>query len=505
MNILEKIKNISKARQLLELNKPIELMTNEEMGLEFGKRFEDIKKNNIIDDRSNQIIEMMLKKHSREKNKNSMIIFNFMSYVKSYDLRKDILKRYAKYIEEDMIDDFIRELKDMEHREISEDKIVKRQQRMNHVALNIRGTVEFIKRAVFKNRNKKQINYMRRIGSFRESRYNKLEEEAIGRFDEYEGIIYSENIDKIDLLEKIEQLPFPILESIYKNFDKNIQSEFLLQIMSRRGYLNFEDSEDEKKLIDELLKNVPEAQIKEEILKKGNFSFLKEKLGEKIKITAEDVKNFGRKYGTLNYCSTESLYDEEKSYTAIKIVEEIQALKDDSSRISFLFAYMYKMDKEEVDKLVFDASLDSDLKYAILQVAILKKTYSERIKIFDSLDDDMRERLVNSFTTENFERDKSDKDISAEEYINTILSKIDNNRLYDKYLISASHFEWIDLNKVFDVLKSASDKSLFDKVDNFLLLRFSDTQIKQIFDSAPDHIRERMLNLTRRKSNYTFR
>lgn len=110
MKIIKKITNIPKARKLLQENKPIELMSFEEIEIEFGKRIENIKKTKIIDERTNELIEKILCKSSREKSKNASIIFNLFFYTKDDDIRKQILTRYSKYIEEGQIDIFLTEL-----------------------------------------------------------------------------------------------------------------------------------------------------------------------------------------------------------------------------------------------------------------------------------------------------------------------------------------------------------------------------------------------------------
>ena len=99
-----------KERRLLQENKPIELMTFEEIDIEFSKRIENIKKTKIIDERTNQLLEQIFNKSSREKSKNASNILNLFFYTKDDNFRKQILTRYSKYIEEDQIDIFITEL-----------------------------------------------------------------------------------------------------------------------------------------------------------------------------------------------------------------------------------------------------------------------------------------------------------------------------------------------------------------------------------------------------------
>lgn len=68
MRIIENIKYKLKANKLLKLNKSLEELNDEELSLEFNIRLKEINRNKTIDNRSNEIIEMFLKRTTREKN-----------------------------------------------------------------------------------------------------------------------------------------------------------------------------------------------------------------------------------------------------------------------------------------------------------------------------------------------------------------------------------------------------------------------------------------------------
>ena len=114
MKIIDYFIYKKKANELLKLNKPIELMNDEELSIEFNGRLKEINKAKTIDDRSNKIIEHFLKRITREKETREQTIINIFSVSKSFELRQEILSRYSIYIDEENLDKFIRTLQNIE-------------------------------------------------------------------------------------------------------------------------------------------------------------------------------------------------------------------------------------------------------------------------------------------------------------------------------------------------------------------------------------------------------
>ena len=480
MGLLNIIKDINKANALYKLNKPIELMNYNELGLELWKRLKLINKTNVIDDRSNQIIELFFKLSTGEKQLEVQSILYIFANLKSFELRKEILKRYSKYIDEDNLETFFRDIETVEQSEINSDIRVILENNIKRIQSKFRQNIELEHKETLFERKSKELEKRKRI---------------------YRGIIYAENLEKIDICDVTKHESFETFEIIYEKLSVEQKEKLIINLMYNNIWL-FNDERFKK-----YISKISESTLKEELLKDAyKIQPILEKFGININVTINDIKSFYRKYGSFPSKYSELLREDNTVYNADELVNELQFFKDEYNMESFLSTVLNKVNTEDIKKIILNKTVDEQIRKSVLNSFLLKKNYKEKLDIFNQLEDEFRNKTSKIFTYKYIDYDNIEgENISETEYINSILSKVVDTKTYNDYVINFFDTMNIDINLVFNVLKN--NPEYLNNIyfySNSPILKFSDEQIKELYEIAPDKVRASMLKLSRRKEYTLF-
>lgn len=470
MGIFKNIIQGLKTRRIMALNKPIEVMKSEELALEFYKRLENMDKTGEKDDRFVEIAKLLLERENREKNLKSGIITGVFRLAKNFETKKLVLENMSQYVEEDNVYNLRGDIVRINNDRYKDDNQNK-----------LRKTINNVYRRIFPVNEEKQMEKEREE---RKRRINQsIEEEEI-----LSTIIYSKNIDKINIRECITGLSYENFKKIYELLSDEQKAEL---IFSEHRF-NF----DNEKIV-ELASELPVDIAKEKYLEN---TFLMKKFEEFIpgeKITLDDVKSYYRQNGILSANFFEFSKYDDTIYTSEQLIKEVNYLKNSYEKTMLYMEYSSRITLEEKKKMLDSEDIDENLKKTVFGNIIDELDNSEKIQMFKSLNNDEKKEYAYAFTNV-FKRKDEPKEVS-QEYMNEIMKNIDDEHIKGSYLIEF-YGRGIYENKdvIFELLKKKEFNDKIKTLGSKKLCGYSDEQLMEIYQNADSKTKAYMLTLSRR-------
>jgi len=459
MKIREKIKEIKniikykrKGKELELLSKNIEMMTIDEVTLELNSKLSRINKLEEIDSRTEELINYILQlKHGNS----TAFILKMINLLKNDDLKLVFLDKFASKFNDEALNDIRNYRYDRAFRkDVNDDAKARRERKVN----NIKEVINTItKRLVLRGNNKKSENPLELKIKFEE--YHRLESENKERNEKIKAKIFAKNYERLNIYEIIRNSRFSLIEKICKELPQNIKGTFMLEYVRVREYNNL-SYEEEERLENLILENVPIDILKSEIIQNlGQSDEIYCILFEKLEISSIDIQNYYRKTGHYPEILQNNI--ELEINTVEDVINELKYFKEGERKKFFLKA-IEKLTQEDFEKLLESDQVDDELKSVIYKGKIFFKSNEEKLEIY--------EKLVSMAKDE---KTKNNYRIS--------IAKI--NGKYDEIL---------------EIIKYGEYDYWYLYNEN-ILLKFSDEQLKEIYDITENsELRAHLLTLSRR-------
>ena len=499
-NLVNGIKDIYNGTKLVELNKNIELMTLKEISNELKVKLLSINDINEIDSRTEELLKYTFKvNHGKNVDYTIKYIFDLL---KKDELKIDFIEKFANEFEEDSL----MELSKGIQFEKTKDKKLLAEENANKAKRIINGIVRRIYRKRANERNTARIRgrtYRHDLLKLKFEQQNRYDKENIDFNDKILAKIYAKNYEKINIYDVIKKFHKDLIIDIYNELPEEIKNTFYLEYYIENSY--YIKDEDKNKIVSFLVETIPEKQLKMKIIGNEFDENLQKELLKTITINYEDIQDFYRSNGVFPKLDRGSIFDEDSLddldvkcniKTAEEIINELKYFKNDYEKSKFLY-FIFKNDipNEELKKLIQIDEISSSNKERIYNELIYNSDYMEKLTLFKNMNSQQKSELMHTFIYEAEEINEEQKDF----YIKEILDNIDDLKIKNDYKM----FFTTDFNEMFEILKSG--EYTFDNYSNKaysseLLLKFSDEQLKELFEVTKDTaLKPILLKLSRRK------
>ena len=474
-NNIYKRKALKKGKKLIELKKSIDEMTLEELELEIITRIEEIVDSKEVESRFDKIVEQLMKtKHGKFK---SDIMFNIINKIKDKDSKIKYLGLLSKYIDEEVLEKMIKyggiDLRRSAEKIAIGDSKYKREQTINYIKNRINDFTDIFPRTIA-NIKDGTIGSFRRWGyknplkiPIKTTETERIRKEIEEFYRQEVGELVASNYEKINLYDFFSTVnDFSIIDSIQKKLPEEIRGTFLLEYLysMQFGYSYSMQEEQKDRLKKCILENIPEEILINEII---GASYMLEQYFDFSdiisKIDFSAIQNYYRKKGEYpaNLEITRNI--EIGINTAEELIEELKYIKPEK-KLHFYDSISIHLSVEEKIKIVESSGIEDEIKYEIFKNFIFIK------------DTKLLEMLLPKVTDEKIKNIYKIRIAIENQNYSEVLSLLKTNNC---------EYEYINLREI--------------------CLKFSDEQIKEIYDAVEDgEVRRLLLKLSRRKEENPF-
>ena len=460
-NFIEYNKNITNGRRLEKLNKSIELMSLREITNELNSRLIKINKEDKFDSRDEKLINYVLNisdKGTEER------LFYILSNLKSQSLKLQFLEKFGNQFSLPTLDSIF-EYADKYKELFAADKKAIREANINSIKYRINS---FTSRFGRKKTNE-QINLFSlpevNDGPFtlkiKHDEADRASREHVEIKQKIISELFVKNYERINIHDFLKRtMTWSPIEDIYVKLPKDIQGQFIIEYLNSSNSLIL--NEDREKIAQILIDLLPRETLSFEILQRDNYSGARgdifSRIKEKIDLNFSDIQSFYRQTGYLPYTDIQS-----KLESADEIIEDLKYFKSDDEKEKFIRYTYFDISSEELNRLLENENVESELKILIYKNLLYRKDTSEQIEICNKI-------------------------IS--------LSKDDKEKNDYKMFIASLNGQY---DEIFKILKSGEFRNLdFINYNDKVLLNFSDEQIKELYNTTENtKLKCQLLNLSR--------